>query len=53
MYVCMYVCVYIYTYIYMYDSVVKNLSANAGDTGDEGWIPGSGRSLGGGNGNSL
>ena len=27
-------------------SVVKNLSANAGDTGDLGSIPGSGRSLG-------
>ena len=23
--------------------MVKNLSANAGDTGDTGWIPGSGR----------
>ena len=34
--------------------VVKNLSANEGDTGDarvEGLIPGSGRSPGGGNGN--
>ena len=31
-------------------SVVKNLPANAGDAG---LIPGSGRSLGGGNGNSL
>ena len=30
--------------------VVKNLPANAGDTG---WIPGSGRSLGEGNGNPL
>ena len=30
--------------------VVKNLSANAGDTGDAGSIPGSGRSLGGGKG---
>ena len=28
-------------------SVVKNPSANAGDTGDLGLIPGSGRSLGG------
>ena len=34
-------------------SVVKNPPANAGDTGDEGLIPGSGRSSGGGNGNSL
>ena len=30
--------------------VVKNLPANAGDTD---WIPGSGRSPGGGNGNPL
>ena len=29
------------------DSVVKNLPASAGDTGDVGSIPGSGRSLGG------
>ena len=29
---------------------VKNLSANAGDTGDSGSIPGSGRSAGGGHG---
>ena len=34
-------------------SVVKNLPANAGDTGDVGSIPGSGRSPGGGNGNPL
>ena len=34
-------------------SVVKNLSANAGDTGDWGLTPGSGRSLGGWNGNPL
>ena len=32
-------------------SKVKNLPANAGDAGDMGSIPGSGRSLGGGNGN--
>ena len=31
-------------------SLVKNLSANAGDRG---WIPGSGRSPGEGNGNPL
>ena len=31
-------------------SVVKNLPANAGDTGDVGLIPGLGRSPGGGNG---
>ena len=31
----------------------KNLPANAGDTGDASLIPGSGRSPGGGNGNSL
>ena len=33
--------------------VVKNLPANAGDIRDEGWIPGSGRSPGEGNGNPL
>ena len=32
---------------------VKNPSASAGDTGDAGSIPGSGRSPGGGNGNPL
>ena len=34
-------------------SVVKNLSANAGDTEDVGLIPGLGRSLGRGNGNPV
>ena len=34
-------------------SVVKNLPANAGDVGDKGWIPGSGRSPGGGRGNAF
>ena len=34
-------------------SVVKNPSANTGDIGDEGLIPRSGRSPGGGNGNPL
>ena len=33
-------------------SVVKNLPANAGDAGDKGLIPGSGRSPGVQNGNS-
>ena len=33
--------------------MVENMPANAGDTGDAGSIPGSGRSLGVGNGNSL
>ena len=33
--------------------MVKNLPANAGASGDLGSIPGSGRSPGGGNGNSL
>ena len=33
--------------------VVKNLPANAGDSRDAGSIPGSGRSPGEGNGNSL
>ena len=35
------------------DSVVKNLLANAGAAGVVGWIPGSGRSCGGENGNPL
>ena len=35
------------------DSVVKNLSANAGAAGDSGLIPELERSPGGGNGNSL
>ena len=35
------------------DSLVKNLPGNAGDTGDVGLIPGSGRSPGEGNGNLL
>ena len=34
-------------------SVVKNLPANAGDTGGVGSTPGMGRSPGGGNGNPL
>ena len=34
-------------------SVVKNLPANSGDTGDSSLIPGSGRSPGEGNGNPL
>ena len=34
-------------------SVVKNLLANAGDSGDSGLIPGSERSSGGGHNNSL
>ena len=33
--------------------MVKNVPANAGNAGDEGSIPGSGRSLGGGSGNSF
>ena len=33
--------------------VVKNLPANAGDERDEGLVPGSGRSPGGGHGNPL
>jgi len=33
--------------------VVKNLPANAGDVGDVGLIPGSGRSPEGGNGNPF
>ena len=33
--------------------MLKNLPANAGDVRDPGWIPGLGRSPGGGNGNPL
>ena len=35
------------------DTVVMNLTANAGDIGDTASISGSGRCPGGGNGNSL
>ena len=42
-----------YTYTYPGGSVVKNLPASIGDTGDAGLIPGSGRSPGGGHGNPL
>ena len=35
------------------DAKVKNLPANAGDSGALGWILSSGRSSGGGNGNPL
>ena len=41
---------------FSHGSVVKNLPANAGDAGDagdSGWIPGSGKSPGGGNGNPF
>ena len=34
-------------------SVIKNTPANAGDSGDMGSIPGSGRSPGGGHSNAL
>ena len=34
-------------------SGVKNTAANGKDAGDLGWIPGSGRSPGGGSGNTL
>ena len=48
---------WIYIYIYVWASqlalVVKNPSANVGDTRDVGSIPGSGRSPGGENGNPL
>ena len=42
-----------YLFDHMGGSVVKNPPANAGITGDACWIPGSGRSPGGGNGNPL
>ena len=54
--VCVCVCIYAYVYIYKGfpgGSVVKNLLANAGATGDSGWITGSGRSPRGRHGNPL
>ena len=39
--------------IFPVGTVVKNPLANAGDARDAGWIPGSGRSPGGGNSNPL
>ena len=38
---------------YQHGTVIKNLPANAGDTGEVGLIPGSGRSPEEGNGNPL
>ena len=40
-------------YAFQVARVAKNLPANARDLGDKGLIPGSGRSPGGGHGNSL
>ena len=40
-------------YAFQVALVAKNLPANARDLGDKGLIPGSGRSPGGGHGNSL
>ena len=53
--VCVCVCACVYTYVWASQVAlaVKNLPANAGDVRDEGLIPGSGRSLGGGHGNPL
>ena len=48
--VCMYVCI---TEGIPGGSAVKNLPADAGATGDVGWIPGPGRSPGGEDGNPL
>ena len=42
-----------YMYVFSGGSMIKNLSANAGDTEDVGLIPGSGRSPGGRKGNPL
>ena len=59
MYMCMCVCVCVYIYIYIYicafpgGSVVKNLPANAEDTGDAGSTPGLGIFPGEGNGYPL
>ena len=41
---------YMYGWVFPDGSMVKNLSANAGDTRDAGLTPGSGRSFGEGNG---
>ena len=46
----MFICLYIYSQGFPGSSMVKNLPANAGDTGS---IPGSGRSPGEGNDNPL
>ena len=46
-------CPYRYTQGFLGGSVVKNMPTNAGDKGDMGSIPGSGRSPGVGNGNAL
>ena len=45
--------IYIIIYGFPGGTVLKNLPANAGDARDVGLIPGSGRSPGEGNGNSL
>ena len=47
---CVHICIHIYTWGFPDGSVVKNPPANAGD---EGSIPGLGRSPGEGNGNPL
>ena len=48
------ICPYILSFGgFLYGLVVKNPPASAGDTGDAGLIPGSGRSPGVGNGNPL
>ena len=55
--ICMYIQTCIDIHIHIWDSqmalVVKSLPANAEDLRDSGLIPGLGRSLGGGNGNTL
>ena len=43
----------IYKVLLQVAHVVKSWPANAGDLGDTGWIPESGRSPGGGNGNPI
>ena len=42
-----------FNHVHMVALVVKNLPTNTGDIRDTGWIPGSGRSPGGENGNLL
>ena len=45
--------IYGFDQCFSYGSVDKESACNAGDRGDTDSIPGSGRSLGGGNGNPL
>ena len=54
-YVCVHICTHMYTHPHGLPSWLsgKESACDAGDTGDPGLIPGSGRSPGGGRGNPL